>query len=147
MYDLLCLFQQNRCTIAYSAWSITCPMCDVAASSGGCRLRQAPATCGVCNAWIRQCNPTSVILYSNQLKMEFFQRTGNVPMSRASIFKKESKSDVGNYRPVSLAPVPCKILKLLIIRDTMVKYMDNNEFISTTQHGFVSNRSCLTNLL
>ena len=56
------IFQQYSCTVAYSAWSITCPMCDVAAGSGGCRLRQAPATCGVCNAWVRQCNPTSVIL-------------------------------------------------------------------------------------
>lgn len=64
----------------------------------------------------------------------------------SSIFKKGSKLDAGNYRPVSLTSVPCKILESLI-RDSVVKYMDDNEFISTSQHGFVSNRSCLTNLL
>jgi len=29
----------------------------------------------------------------------------------------------------------------------MVKHLEDNEFISTSQHGFVSKRSCLTNLL
>jgi len=61
----------------------------------------------------------------------------------SSIFKKGSKLDAGNYRPVSLTSVPCKILESLI-RDSVVKYMDDKEFISTSQHRF---RSCLTNLL
>ena len=54
----------------------------------------------------------------------------------SSIFKKGSKLDAGNYRPVSLTSVPCKILESLI-RDSVVEYMDDNEFISTSQHGFV----------
>ena len=29
----------------------------------------------------------------------------------------------------------------------MVKHLEDNEFISTSQHGFVSKRSSLTNLL
>jgi len=54
----------------------------------------------------------------------------------SSIFKKGSKLDAENYRPVSLTSVPRKILESLIW-GSMVKYMDDNEFISTSQHGFV----------
>ena len=63
-----------------------------------------------------------------------------------SIFNKGSKLDAGNYRPVSLTSVHCKVLESLI-RDSMVKHLEDNQFISTSQHGFVSKRSCLTNLL
>jgi len=54
----------------------------------------------------------------------------------SSIFKKGSKLDAENYRPVSLTSVPRKILESLIW-GSMVKYMDDNEFTSTSQHGFV----------
>ena len=59
-----------------------------------------------------------------------------MPMSHQFIFKKGSKSDAGNYRPVSLTSVACKILESF--RDSVVKYrpVDDNEFrpISTSQH-------------
>jgi len=49
----------------------------------------------------------------------------------SSIFKKGSKLDAGNYRPVSLTSVPCKILESLI-QDSVVKHMDDNEFINVS---------------
>lgn len=62
------------------------------------------------------------------------------------IFKKGSKSKVDNYRPISLTSLCCKIMES-IIRDAIVDHLTNNDLISDNQHGFMRNRSCLTNLL
>lgn len=62
------------------------------------------------------------------------------------IFKKGSKSEIGNYRPVSLTSQICKLLEM-IIRDSLVEHLDSNSLISASQHGFRRGRSCLSNLL
>ena len=62
------------------------------------------------------------------------------------IFKKGSKDQPENYRPISLTSVVCKLLEN-ILRDKIVKYLEKNKLISDTQHGFRNKRSCLTNLL
>jgi ribonuclease P/MRP protein subunit RPP40 len=62
------------------------------------------------------------------------------------IFKKGEKNVALNYRPISLTSVPGKILER-IIRDRLVKFLEDNKLISEAQHGFRNRRSCLTNLL
>lgn len=62
------------------------------------------------------------------------------------LFKKGSKSNPGNYRPVSLTCILCKVLES-IIRDKLVKHMLENNLLSKHQHGFISGRSSSTNLL
>lgn len=62
------------------------------------------------------------------------------------IFKKGSKSDPANYRPVSLTPVLCKIMESFV-RDAILKFMLYNQVISEHQHGFIPKRSCSTQLL
>ena len=62
------------------------------------------------------------------------------------IFKKGDKSVPLNYRPISLTSVAGKILEK-IIRDKVVKYLEDNSILSNSQHGFRNRRSCLTNLL
>ena len=62
------------------------------------------------------------------------------------IFKKGDKSVALNYRPISLTSVAGKILEK-IIRDKIVKFLEDNKIISEAQHGFRNKRSCLTNLL
>jgi ribonucleases P/MRP protein subunit RPP40 len=62
------------------------------------------------------------------------------------IFKKGKRSSVENYRPISLTAHFSKILER-IIKDKIVKYLDENNLINISQHGFVKNKSCLTNLL
>ena len=52
--------------------------------------------------------------------------------------KKVSKTEAGNYRPVSLTSVVCKIIKWLI-RDHVVKHMKK-----VFQHGFMNGRSTVT---
>ena len=62
------------------------------------------------------------------------------------LFKKGSRLDSSNYRPVSLTSVCCKLMEG-IIRDKIMKYLEDSDLISQSQHGFVKNRACVTNLL
>jgi len=62
------------------------------------------------------------------------------------LFKKGTKSDPANYRPVSLTSVVCKVMEGLI-REKIVKKLDTAEVFSKVQHGFRHGRSCFTNLL
>ena len=51
-----------------------------------------------------------------------------------------------NYRPVSLTSVICKVLET-IIRDHMMDFLIKHKLINPSQHGFLKERPCLTNLL
>ena len=62
------------------------------------------------------------------------------------IYKKGKKSGVANYRPVSLTVNVCKVFES-IMRDKMIEHLERYKLINGTQHGFVKNKSCLTNLL
>ena len=62
------------------------------------------------------------------------------------IFKKGSKADGKNYRPVSLTSVVCKLFESLL-RKQLINHLQSNDLLSVHQHGFISGRSCTTNLL
>ena len=63
------------------------------------------------------------------------------------IFKKGTKADPGNYRPVSLTSIPCRLVMEACIRDKIVKHLEENDLINPSQHGFMRRKSCTTNLL
>ena len=83
-----------------------------------------------------------------------FRRTldeGTVPTDwRAAnvtqLYKKGNKSTPSNYRPVSLTSVVCKDLEILI-KDAIMKHLEQHKQLKISQHGFLPGRSCLTNLL
>ena len=62
------------------------------------------------------------------------------------IHKKEDKTEPGNYRPISLTSIICKLMEP-IIRSQMENYLYGNSILGDSQHGFKKGRSCLTNLL
>ena len=62
------------------------------------------------------------------------------------IYKKGAKSAAGNYRPVSLTCVSCKVLES-ILKDDIMEHLSRNKLIKSSQHGFVKGKSCTTNLL
>ena len=61
-------------------------------------------------------------------------------------FKKGHRWKPGNYRPVSLTAIICKILEKLVRRN-IIDHLEHNELIDPAQHGFVKGRSCVTNHL
>ncbi|CAM4595088.1 unnamed protein product [Lepidochelys kempii] len=62
------------------------------------------------------------------------------------IFKKGKKSDPGNYRPVSLTSVVCKVLEK-VLKEKVVKDIEVNGKWDKIQHCFTKGRSCQTNLI
>ena len=75
--------------------------------------------------------------------------TGSIPLiwktaKVTALHKKGSKTDPSNYRPISLTCILCKLYET-IIRAHILKHVESQ--ISRKQHGFMSGRSCLSNLL
>ena len=67
-------------------------------------------------------------------------------MTLVPIFKKGSKSDASNYRPISLTAVLCKLCEH-ILHSTIITHLANHKILSDAQHGFRKRRSCDTQLL
>ena len=63
-----------------------------------------------------------------------------------AIFKKGDKKEPGNYRPVSLTCIPCKMLES-IVRDKVMEYMKQHKLFSKQQFGFINGRSTTLQLL
>jgi len=62
------------------------------------------------------------------------------------IFKKGNRNAAENYRPVSLTSQVSRLFER-IVRDSMVKFLEDNCLCGDSQHGFKKGRSCLSNLL
>ena len=67
-------------------------------------------------------------------------------MNITAIFKNGDREVPGNYRPISLTSVVCKVLESFI-RGHIVDYMETNHLFSCNQHDFLKGRSCTTQLL
>ena len=66
-------------------------------------------------------------------------RTANI----TPIFKKGSKSAAGNYRPVSLTSILCRVMEA-IVRDMIMEHLEKWKLIL---NGLMPAKSCLTNQL
>ena len=63
------------------------------------------------------------------------------------LFKgKGHRSDPNAYRPISLTSVVSKTLERLVVSQAQL-FLDNNHFLSESQHGFRAGRSTTTNLI
>ena len=62
------------------------------------------------------------------------------------VYKSGIASDPGNYRPIALTSVFCKVMERVISAE-ILQYCKRHGLISEQQHGFLSKRSTVTNLL
>jgi hypothetical protein len=62
------------------------------------------------------------------------------------IYKKGSKAELSNYRPISLTCVCCKIMES-VIRDHIMNYFIENNLFSSRQFGFITGHSTVMQLL
>jgi hypothetical protein len=62
------------------------------------------------------------------------------------IFKKGSRLSPANYRPVSLTSIICKLMEA-VLRDAIMKHLQDNHLLSDRQYGFRPKRSCALQLL
>ena len=62
------------------------------------------------------------------------------------IFKENNKEKISNYRPISILPVISKIFERACT-DQLVKYLEDNDLISRTQHAYRKGHSTQTCLV
>nr|XP_047137520.1 uncharacterized protein LOC124814021 [Hydra vulgaris] len=77
--------------------------------------------------------------------------TGTLPTSWLEanitpIFKNGDRLNAGNYRPISLTSVVCKVMES-IVKDTIMNHLNKNKLLIPEQHGFIKSKNCVTNLL
>ena len=77
--------------------------------------------------------------------------TGDLPVdwtraNVAPIFKKGSKLQAVNYRPVSLTCITCKLFEHIICRHVL-DHLEQHKILTDLQHGFRSEKSCETQLI
>jgi len=85
------------------------------------------------------------LLYSS------FMSVGQVPNEWkhaivTPVYKGGLASDPGNYRPISLTSVFCKLMEQVINRQVL-DYLQHHKLLNDQQHGFLARRSTVTNLL
>ena len=62
------------------------------------------------------------------------------------IFKGGEKCEPGDYRPIALTSHLTKVFER-VVRKEIIRHLAANHLLNSTQHGFVSKRSCLTQLV
>lgn len=62
------------------------------------------------------------------------------------LFKKGQRKDPGNYRPISLTSITCKVMESLV-KDHILEFLMTNDLISKYQYGFQPGKSCTTQLI
>ena len=82
---------------------------------------------------------------------EFSFNSGQIPedwslANITAIFKKGNKNEPGNYRPVSLTSVVCKLMET-IVREDIMKHMKTKKLFSRKQFGFLPGRSTVLQLI
>ena len=110
---------------------------------------KAPGPDGIHPFILQKCAPAIAPVLAKIFNQSLIQ--GRIPKdwTRANvtaIFKKGSRTDPANYRPVSLTSICCKVMEH-VIYSHVINHLDRHHALHNTQHGFRARRSCETQLL
>ena len=91
------------------------------------------------------------IAFPLSLLFEMSMSTGHIPLVWKTafvcpVFKKGSRKQPSNYRPISQTCILCKVMES-IISSSMISFLRTHNLISQDQFGFLSRRSACTQLL
>ena len=122
---------------------------DITEAISEIKLDSAPGPDGIPAILLKRC-ATSLsvpihLLWSESMSsgiVPSFYKTGFV----TPLYKKGSRCEASNYRPVTLTSHIVKVYER-VVRKHMVHFLDTNDLMTDKQHGFRSNRSCLTQML
>ena len=94
---------------------------------------------------INTCTDILTLIFTKSMQ------TGKVPhdwnhANVTPVFKKGDKHHPGNYRPISLTCISCKLLEHIIASNIM-KHLESNNILYDLQHGFRANRSCESQII
>jgi len=95
-----------------------------------------------CSLWLA---PALALLFQRSFDTGFFPAIWALSYV-TPIFKSGDRADVGNYRPIALTCVMCKLMES-IIKDQLLQYLLNSNLINKDQHAFIKKHSTAGNLL
>ena len=122
---------------------------DIATSILQLTANSSPGLDGVPALLLRNCVQELKKPIYNLWKLSM--KVGKLPsMMKLSVvipvFKGGSRSDAGNYRPISLTSHICKVFERIIVNH-LTSYFNKASLYNQRQHGFRGGRSCLSQLL
>ena len=84
-------------------------------------------------------------IFDVSLKNCYFPKSWKVA-TIVPLFKNGKRNDVSNYRPVSLLPIPGKILEKVIHLHNITNFLEKNNILCNRQGGFRKNHSTLSSI-
>ena len=128
-----CEISLSPCEVAAALHSL-----DVTIASGPDEI-----TARLLKETAEQIAPSLTLLYNQSLNIGVFPEEWKLA-NIVSVFKKDIKEYVENYRPISLLSIISKVLErcvLVRLRDHLL------QLLHRAQHGFIPGRSCVTELV
>ena len=103
----------------------------------------------LCSCFFKYCDksivPPLFVIFKNSLETGIFPSTWK-NANIVPVHKKQEKTVIKNYRPISLLPIMEKLLEKCIY-DSIYSYFEKNGLFSSSQSGFRKNDSCVSQLL
>ena len=113
-----------------------------------CNTNKSPDPDNIHAAFLKQVASEIAPVLSHLFKQSLTEGTLPTSWKQAyvtPVYKKGTKTDPGNYRPVSLTSQICKTLEHILVSQIM-KHLETNDILTDVQYGFRSMRSCESQL-